>query len=342
MREIFHELERRRVSGPFALATVVKTWGSAPRPAGSHMAVLPSGAMIGSVSGGCVETAVVDEALAILDAGAAKRLQYGVSDETAWSVGLACGGRIEIFVQRIDPENSLFRRLRETVLSRGSAICCTSLEPVREGGAAQLLLCENEAVGEIEETIDRQLQARFSVQHPPREAQVVEIGGTEIFVEPLLPPARLIIIGGVHIAIPLSRMAAEADFEVTIVDPRSRFIDRDRFPSGVGIEKRWPDEALEALAPDNNTFVVALSHDPKLDDPALLTALKTPAPYIGVLGSRRTHEKRMQRLRERGMTEKDLARLHAPIGIRIGGRSPAEIAVSILAEMIAVRHGVQL
>jgi len=325
---------------PFVLATVIQTWGSAPRPVGSHMAVSVTGDIVGSVSGGCVENAVAEAAEQVLQSGTPEMLRFGVSDETAWSVGLACGGSIEVFVQRMLPEENIFRKIRETIDARGTGIWCTHIRGQEPLLGRSLFITREGPVGKIDYgPIDAALISTLDAARPPRLPRVFTIGEDEVFIEPILPPARLLIVGGVHIAIPLSKMAPELDFEVYLIDPRKRFATQKRFPHVRHLIRKWPDEAMETLGIDPNTFIVVLAHDEKLDDPALIAALREQPAYIGVLGSKRTHEKRLQRLRDAGIDENELQRLHAPVGVNIGAKSPAEIAVSILAEMIAVRRG---
>ncbi len=341
MREIIQDIRDWEGDDlPFVLATVIRTWGSAPRPMGSHMAISVTGDIVGSVSGGCVENAVAEAAEQVLKTGIPEMLRFGVSDETAWSVGLACGGSIEVFLQRMLPEENIFRSIRQTIETRQAGIWCTHIRGREELLGRSLFMTAESTTGNIDYgPIDAALRSSLDASSPPRLPRVFAIGEDEIFIEPILPPARLIIVGGVHIAVPLSKMAPELDFEVYIIDPRKRFATKKRFPHVRHLIRKWPDEALETLGIDPNTFIVVLAHDEKLDDPALTTALRAKPAYIGVLGSQRTHEKRLDRLREAGIAEEDLRRLHAPVGLSIGAKSPAEIAVSILAEMVAVRRG---
>lgn len=300
--------ERRGV----AIAHVISTWGSAPRRTGSQMIVDGSGAMEGSVSGGCVEGAVVHEAMAALEDGHARVCEYGVSDDDAFAVGLACGGTIRVLVEPV-----------------GSALPVEMLERIaRAEDARDAIAYEVDLT-----TWERQLS-------PPdgphadrfRRDQSGEEAGRFVLIAN--PPLRLAIVGAVHIAQALTPMARIAGFDPVIIDPRAAFGSQARFPGEVLIDD-WPDAALTQLAPDARTAVVVLSHDPKIDDPALHVALASPAFYVGALGSTRTHAKRLERLENDGMGRGDLGRLSAPIGLDIGAATPAEIAVSILAEMVA-------
>ncbi|ABC82873.1 XdhC family protein [Anaeromyxobacter dehalogenans] len=267
-----------------ALATVVATWGSSPRPPGSQLAVSERGELAGSVSGGCVESAVAQEALEVLRTGAPRTLEYGVTAERAWEVGLPCGGRVRVFV-----------------------------EPARADALARDV---------------RALRARERVE------RVLELGAGETFRLVREPPVRLVIVGAVHLAQPLARMAEVAGYEVRLVDPRPVYATEARFP-GVAVERAWPEEALARIGLDARTAVVTLSHDRKLDDPALAAALRSPAFYVGALGSRRTQAGIRSRLREEGLGDAQLARLHGPVGLDLGGEAPAEIAVEILADLVA-------
>lgn len=279
-----------------ALATVVRSWGSAPRRVGSLLLVRDDGLFEGSVSGGCVEGAVIVAAQERMAKGGGVLLTFGVANETAWEVGLACGGEIAILVQAVDESgfpSALFERLAQA----------------RAAGEA-LTLATDFATGRTAE----------------RE--------TGDFVHRFDPPRRLFLVGAVHIAQALAPMAAMLGFSPFIVDPRGAFAAGPRF-AGFAVDDRWPDEALEAWKPDSATAVVALTHDPKLDDAALVRALRSPAFYIAALGSRKSHAARLERLAGQSFGAGDLARIHGPAGLDIGAANPAEIALSIAAQMVA-------
>jgi xanthine dehydrogenase accessory factor len=297
-----------------ALATVVQTWGSAPRRVGSQLAVAGDAEIAGSVSGGCVEGAVVEEALEALEDGKCRILEFGVSDDDAFAVGLACGGTIRVMVEPIGVGDGPSPALLQDVVDKRAARSAVGLQ------------------------IDTQSWSRRVLQFTDaKEAFTSDRSG---FVESDMsdfiwvsnPPLRLAVIGGVHIAQPLAEMARSLGVDMVLIDPREAFASPARFPD-IRIVNEWPDAALAALGPDHRTAVVALTHDPKLDDPALSVALKSEAFYIGALGSTRTHAKRVDRLREAGFSEAEIARIDAPIGLDIGAASPAEIAVSVAAEM---------
>ena len=299
-----------------ALATVVETWGSAPRQAGSQLAVSGDGEMTGSVSGGCVEGAVVAEALAALADRKPRILTFGVSDETAFAAGLACGGTIRVLVEPVGegaealPEALLADLVAARAANRASALV---LRP--EGWARALLAPGTDPAADARLKSDR---------------SGLEDDGR--FIAVYNPPLRLIIVGAVHIAQPLLTIARACGYAPVLIDPRSAFGSAARFPGEMILED-WPDEAMTALAPDARTAIVTLTHDPKLDDPALRMALGSPAFYIGALGSKKTHAKRLERLTAAGFAPDQIARIHAPVGLDIGARTPAEIAVSIIAEI---------
>lgn len=281
-----------------ALATVITTWGSAPRPRGSHMLVHEDGRFEGSVSGGCVEGDVLHAAAATIADGQTRQLDYGVADDSAWAVGLPCGGQIALLVQ-----------------------------PVRTGGFAPVLFERIAAARDAGRTLT------LTTDFADGETRIVDEPGAGHFVNRYTPPRRLLIVGAVQIAQSLAAMARELDVMPTLIDPRGRFLTEERFP-GTMLDDRWPDAAVEALRPDAATAVVTLSHDPKIDDPALIAALASPAAYIAALGSRRSHAKRVERLTATGFSAIDLARIDAPAGLSIGAQGPAEIALSIAAGMI--------
>ena len=309
-------LDWHRAGRGAALATVVQTWGSAPRQAGSQMVVAGDGAMMGSVSGGCVEGAVILAAQEALAEGQARLLEFGVSDEDAFAVGLACGGEIRVLVQPVGTA------LPEPLLA--------DLVAAREAREAVALLVDLEGFGARLVTA---AQADAALAERLRSDRSGVDPGSTVFAGLHDPPLRLMVIGAVHIAQALIPMARLAGFDPVLIDPRGAFGSEARFPGEVILDD-WPDAALAALQPDARTAVVTLSHDPKIDDPAILAALGSPAFYLGCLGSARTHARRLERLRAAGIAEADIARIHGPVGLRIGAKSPAEIALSILAEMV--------
>ncbi|SFR01943.1 XdhC family protein [Poseidonocella sedimentorum] len=302
-----------RAGGQVALATVIETWGSAPRPVGSQLMIAGDGAMTGSVSGGCVEGAVVAEALDGLGRGDCRVLEFGVADEDAFAVGLACGGRIRILVEPVGMGEGLPVTLLEELVARRAARRPVALR-------TRLSTWERRLVGAEDESAARGFSTDRSA-----------LSG-DVFLAVHNPPLRLAIVGAVHIAQPLCTMARLAGHDVSLIDPRDSFASEARFPGEVLIGD-WPDAALSALGLDARTAVVTLTHDPKLDNPAIETALRSDVFYLGCLGSTRTHAKRVAHLEAAGFGAEDIARIHAPVGLDIGAASPAEIAIAIMAEL---------
>jgi xanthine dehydrogenase accessory factor len=308
MREVLNELDEWTRSGEeIALATVVETWGSSPRPLGSKMIVTRSGKMAGSVSNGCIEGAVFDEAQKVLKSGEPKVAAFGVADDVAFEVGLACGGHIEVFIQPLAP---VHRQLIAMLHRDQAATLRTNLAT----GAAEL------------------------TQGATSGTELARRDG-DSFIEPFRRPAHLVIIGAIHIAIPLHRLAKLMGYRVTVIDARAKFATKERFPEADELIVAWPDEAMGRIAIDNSTYVVILTHDPKFDLPALRSVLGKDAGYIGAIGSRKTNRNRFDALRAEGFTEEQLSRVHGPIGLDLGSRAAEETALGILAEITAVRFG---
>ncbi len=303
-----------------ALATVIQTWGSAPRKVGSQLAVSSESEIYGSVSGGCVEGAVVVEAVQALGDGKCRVLEFGVSNIEAFSVGLACGGTIRVMVEPVGtgagPDVKTIEEMCAARSERKTIACRVNLK------SWERRLERPESNG------DRRRNVRAESR----------IEGDE-FVLVHNPPLKLVVIGAVHIAQPLLRMARLAEFTTVLIDPRDTFATKDRFPEETILDE-WPDDALAVVGLDAHTAVVTLTHDPKLDDPAIAAALESDVFYLGCLGSRRTHKKRVVRLAEAGIPLDAIdRRIHAPVGFGIGASSPAEIAISIMAEIIARLRG---
>lgn len=305
-------LEWHRAGRGAALATVVETWGSAPRRVGAQMVVSGDGQIEGSVSGGCVEGAVMVEALEALEDGKGRLLEFGVSDGDAFAVGLACGGTIRVLVEPVG-----------TVLD---AAVLADLVAARGARQPVAYVCNPETGGGA--LVHTGFADRFRMDRSGME----EDGR---FVAIHNPPLRVAVVGAVHIAQAFLPMARIAGFDPILVDPRSAFGSEARFP-GETILEDWPDEAMEQIGLDARTALVLLTHDPKLDDPALHIALRSEVFYIGALGSKRTHAGRVERLQQAGFSADEIARIHGPVGLDIGAAGPAEIAVSILSEMIQV------
>lgn len=344
MRDILETVNRwLDEDRPVALASVAKTWGSAPRREGSKMGIASdmsradaAPAMIGSVSGGCVEGAVVEEALAGLKDGTARLLKFGVADDMAWEVGLTCGGSIEVFVEPLDA--SYWRTLAGLADADRYGVALVVVDGAHIG--EKLLLDAGGQTlyqsGDLPEALAAQMRAAAA---EARKSGIITLDDTRVMVDQQVERPHLILVGGVHVAIPLAAMAQQVGFRVSIIDPRSAFASPERFPDVANILHSYPDKALPQLGLDGSAYLAVLTHDPKIDDKALLTALPAGIPYVGVLSSGRTHRQRVARLREAGLSEAHIAQIHTPIGIDIGASSPEEIAVCILAEVIAVRNG---
>lgn len=311
-----------------AMATVISTWGSAPRPTGSQMAINEEAGFLGSVSGGCIEGAVIHAGLDVLAGGLPQLLEFGVSNAEAWDVGLACGGTIRIYICVLDEARTdLYRKLQSSRDAKTSAVLVTSLT-----------IHTDELTFADAHGLPAPMASAVTGAIKSDKATTRVIEDQEFFVNPFNPPLRLFVVGAVHIAQPLVKMASEAGYDVTVIDPREAFATPERFP-GFALSNDWPDEALASVALDLRSAVVTLCHDPKIDDPALVAALKTDCFYIGSLGSKKTHGARLERLRDEGLSADALARIHGPVGLSIGAKSPAEIAISILAEITEVLRG---
>jgi xanthine dehydrogenase accessory factor len=308
MREVLSELKTwTKDKEEIALATVIETWGSSPRPLGSKMVVTRSGKMAGSVSNGCIEGAVFEESQKVLKSGESKVAAFGVADDLAFSVGLACGGHIEVFVQ---PLADVHEQLLGLIDQNRAATLRTNL-----------------VTGEAELT-----------EGVPAGSKQARRDG-DWFIEPFPRPAHLIIVGAIHIAIPLHRLAKLMGYRVTVIDARAKFATKERFPEADELIVAWPDEAMQKLTLDGSAYVVILTHDPKFDLPALRSVLGKEVGYVGAIGSRKTNENRFAELRKEGFTEEQISRVHGPVGLDLGGRGAEETALGILAEITAVRFG---
>ena len=309
MRELAESIQRWRSRGDrIALATVVATRRSAPRPVGAKLAISERGELQGSVSGGCVESDVAVQAAEVIAEGTPRLLTYGITDDMAWNVGLPCGGEIDVFVERFQGEL-----------------------PDSDEPAVSVTVLEGERAGE------RRLLGSDAIE--PGPSRVVELDGETVFAEMLGPPPRVVVIGAIDTAEELCRAAKSLGWHTVVTDPRPALTTRERLPSPDELLVAWPDEALEQLAPDRDTAVVVLTHEERLDVPALTSALEAEAFYVGAIGSRRTQAKRRERLLEAGVAEEQLERLCGPAGLDLGAQTPAETAVSILGEILAVRAG---
>ncbi|MDF1596084.1 MAG: XdhC family protein [Acidimicrobiia bacterium] len=316
-----------------AAATLVRVQGPAPRPLGSRFLVSSAGDMEGSVSGGCVENDVFLHAEQVLESGQSKLVGYGISDEAAFEVGLSCGGVIDVFIERFRIDE-----VGRFVASQRSGALASVVDGPGAGTRGvfdhELGLIAADLPAEVVEAILPAVRIVMDTEHPT----ITSVAGSEVFVEPVAPPPRLVIFGAVEIGQALSALAARVGFSVIVCDPRSAFTTPDRFPDAGQIITAWPEEAVDQLAFDDRTFVVVLSHDPKYEDPVVRAALARGVRYLGAMGSRKTHAKRLERLAGEGIPPATLARIHGPIGLDLGANGARETAVEILAEMVLVRH----
>lgn len=339
MKEVISEIDDWLAAGAatIALATVIETWGSAPRNVGAKMAFTPGGAAIaGSVSGGCVEGAVIEAGDEVLASGRPQLLHFGVADETAWGVGLACGGTIEVFVECLD--RVVYAAAREWVVSGTSGAIVTIIRgPDDLLGRKLAVGSDRTTAGTLGPQLD--WDAVEVTRQIRRSTRQTLPGNVEIFIDDLRPSPSLVVVGGAHIAVALVQLAKVVGYRTMIIDPRRAFGSEARFPNVDRLISSWPDKAFGEYPIGTDTAVVTLSHDPKIDDPALKVALNSDAFYIGALGSRKTNIKRRERLLAMGFTEEQLARIHAPIGLDIGADNPEEIALAIMGEVVAVCRG---
>jgi xanthine dehydrogenase accessory factor len=337
MRDLLPDIEAWGTEAqPLSLATVVKTWGSAPRAAGAKMVVSADGRIAGSVSGGCVEAAVIEAAQEAVKTGKPRLLSFGVADDTAWAVGLACGGAIDVFVEA--PDAAGLAELA-SLAAGGTAAAVATVLGGPDLGRRLFLHGDGPIRGTLKGSFAQKVTTAARAALAEGKSTRISIADTDVFIEVMRPAPKLVIVGGVHIAIPLTWMARSLGYRTIVVDPRPAFGSADRFPQAHEIISAWPDEALNKIGLNAESAVAVLTHDPKLDDPALQAALVSPAFYVGALGSKATQAKRRERLLAAGLTEAQVARLRAPIGLDLGGRSPEEIAVSVLAQIVAVRNG---
>jgi xanthine dehydrogenase accessory factor len=335
MRDLLTQHQHFLQAGrPFGRAVVTGIWGSAPRPPGSSMLATVDGAIAGSVSGGCVESATAMEIAAAIARGSPRLVKFGVSDERAWEVGLACGGTIEIFI-----EPSVGPEVLEAARGPGGEVVATVIDGPGLGRSLRIFE-DGRAGGDRPDDAVRDA-ALAALAREASGTAIVETsaGQATVFLEVYSRRPRLVIFGGVHVATALIPLARALGYYTIVADGRSAFLDRERFPEADELILGWPDEAFAKIGLDRSCYVCVLSHDPKFDEPALLAALQSPARYVGALGSKKTQAARRDWLRSRGLGEETLARLRGPIGLDLGGREPAETALAILAEMTAVRYG---
>ena len=338
MRDLLSDYDRLATLGrPVGRAVVTSVWGSAPRPEGSSMLATADGTMAGSVSGGCVEGATATEIGEAIGRGTPKLVTFGVSHERAWEVGLACGGTIKVFVEPdVRPE------ILAAARGPGGEVVATLLDGPSPG--ATLRIFEDGrtegTLGEVPLAPVRDA-ALAALRREASATTTVDSAASpaSVFLEVFPRQPRLVIFGGVHIAVALVPLARALGYRAIVADGRPAFLTPERFPQADQLILGWPGAAFEQIGLDASCYVCILSHDPKFDEPALQLALRSPARYIGAIGSRKTQTSRRERLKETGFTDDEIARVHGPIGLDLGGRQPAETALAILAEMTAVRYG---
>jgi xanthine dehydrogenase accessory factor len=341
MRDVLQALERSRAANePVALATLVQVHGSAPRLPGARMVVTADGGMIGSVSGGCVESDVVTRAAEVLAEGRPVLARYGIADDAELAVGLTCA-EIEVFIEPFRAAPA-WARVTRALAAQEPVVLALAVGPDAIAGRAIALAADESVLGAIAEDIDATIRDAARGMLGSAAVSMLTIpsplGDATIFLQAFPRPDRLFIIGGSHVAVVLARMAKEIGMHVTVIDARSAYLGRERFPDADVLVHATPGKAL-ANADLAGAFVVTLTHDLKFDVPALATALRAGATYVGAMGSVQTHGKRCAALEEEGFDAAELARIRTPIGLDIGSATPEEIAVAILAEMLAVRSG---
>ena len=349
MREVLAELLAiRERGGTAAMATVVRTWRSAPRPAGASMLVSDTGEAVGSVSGGCVEGALFEVGQEVLADGVARYETYGVSDDEAFAVGLTCGGILEVFIERVDEDTwpELDGVLRSVELEEPVAVATIVSGPHFVG--RHLIVRTDHAEGSLgtvrlddtirEDTIGMLAAGRTGfLRYGPDGERLGE--GLDVFIASFAPPAQMFVFGAIDFSAALVRVGKLLGYRVTVCDARPVFATTKRFPEADEVVVDWPHRWLEQQVVDERTVIAVLTHDPKFDVPALAVALRTDAGYVGAMGSRLTHEDRLVRLKEAGLTDAELSRLHSPIGLDLGARTPEETAISIAAEIVQFRWG---
>lgn len=311
--------------GKVAMATVVGTWGSAPVPVGGQMVIAPDGRFEGSVSGGCVEGEIIAEAEEVLGGAPAKAMTFGVADETAWQVGLPCGGQIKVYLERIEGKagGEFLHRAQDARSRRSGLVVRTSLAD----GKRQVFTRE-----------DARTDASIARRFDSGESNLETTPDGEVFVHAMVPPARVIIIGATHIGQVLAHLVKIAGYEVIVIDPRTAFAAAARFPD-IKLDTEWPQDAIPRIGLDPYTAVVALAHVGHIDDEALKLAMRSNCFYVGALGSRRNHAKRTERLAGAGFSAREIGLIHCPIGVNIGAQTPQEIAISIMAELVLALRG---
>lgn len=349
MRDVLASVRRWQAAGvPFALATVVDASDSAPLGPGAAVAVHPDGTVLGSVSGGCVEGAVVETCQQVLSGAKPGVVTYGYSDEEAFAVGLTCGGTIHIFVQLVAPDDGIDAAAIARAVAADEPVAVATVVAGPGPIGASIIVTPDDLRGSlgieglnVAVTADARGMLAQGISGQRRYGPAGERRQDEVavFIEAFAPRPRMLVFGAIDFAAAVARMGRFLGFHVTVCDARQVFATAERFPAADEVVVEWPHRFLAATDVDARAVICVLTHDPKFDIPVLVEALRTPAAFIGVMGSRRTHEDRIRRLRDEGVSDDDLARLRSPIGLDLGGRTPQETAVSIAAEIIQRRWG---
>tara|TARA_B100000963_G_C22548128_1_gene635432 strand:+ start:138 stop:1139 length:1002 start_codon:yes stop_codon:yes gene_type:complete len=325
--EIFIKIEKWIASGKtVALATVIETWGSSPRPVGSIMAVNDSNEILGSVSGGCIESSVFTKALEIMKTNKSQVLEYGVSNTQAWDAGLTCGGKVRLYLEKLSQlDKNTFKKINATIKKGASLGMLTCLVDGNKSFVTEKTVNKNSLLEESKSLLFKKLSSCISFEN------------REWFFKSFSIKLKIVVVGAVHITEPLVRFSNILGYESIIIDPRYNYKENN-FSKDIQIIKDWPDEALRKLKIDNSTAIITLTHDPKLDDPAIRFALNSNCFYVGCLGSKKTHNSRVLRLKKAGFTEKQIKRIFGPVGIDINAKTPQEIANSIISQIISVKN----
>jgi xanthine dehydrogenase accessory factor len=355
VKELLATIDAWRTEGQhIARGVVVRTFGSAPRPPGATLLRSADGRIAGSVSGGCVESATARHAEEAAATGVSRVIRFGISDEQAWDVGLACGGTIDVLVEPFLRDVVVAAARGAQARQRGGRAVVTRLPPGSPGAELTRSTTGPGAVPEPALVVHADGRLEGSLGSPEADAELVrlaltalergvsgtaEVATRQSFIEVFPVRPRLVIVGAVPVAMALVRLARELGYETVVLDARASFATRERFPDADELIVGWPDEVFAEIGLAGNDTVAVLSHDPKLDEPAIAGALRHGCRYVGAIGSRRTQQMRRAGLRQRGLSEAQLERLHGPIGLDLGGREPVETALAIMAEVVAVRHG---
>ncbi len=339
MRDVIDDLRRWRAEGVgVGRAVVVRVLGTAPRPEGATLLVTDDGRIAGNISSGCVDGAAVEEVRAARRSRLRKVVRYGISDEQAIGVGLACGGTIDVLIEPEVGQELVAAAEGSAAVAGGGIAVATVLPPTDE--VRVVVGADGTLTGSLGNAeLDSRLAERARTLLAEGVSRIVELGRIEVFIEafPLAP--RLVVVGAGQVAVHLVALARELGFRTVVVDARGAYATRERFPHADEVIVGWADEVADRAGIDGDAHVVVLGHDPKLDDPAVAVALRRRARYVGAMGSRTTLAERRERLRALGITDEELARLHSPIGLDLGGRTPREVALAIMAEVVAARHG---